>query len=500
MNIVKAMRDPNLFGPAFPTEKSWRAWIVVLRAIFGLALGSVEAETFRKLTGRSKSPTRQVDEAWVIAGRRAGKSFTVALIAVFLAAMRDWSRYLAPGERGTVMVIASDRKQARVILRYVRGLLRLTPLLQAMVEREVSDAIDLKNRITIEVHAASFRSVRGYSIVCALLDELAFFKTDGLSANPDTEIVEALRPALATVPGSLLIGIGSPYRRAGILWEAHRDFYGKETDDVLVVKAATRELNPTIRQSVIDRAMARDASIASAEWLAEFRSDLQSLLDENWIADAVDPSRPAELPWREGQTYHGFVDPSGGRSDAFTLSIAHSEGDQVIIDLVRGRRPPFDPDSVVAEFSEALKKYKISAVTGDHYSGAWVAQSFLKNSIVYQSSPKPKSALYLEMLPLFSTSRIALPEDGRLLVELRQLERRTMPSGKDSVDHPRGGHDDHANALAGAAVLAGERHSTIDLDDVVLAGRLHSAQPAWRFDLDGISPDFDVEHSVLRFR
>jgi hypothetical protein len=40
-----------------------------------------------------------------------------------------------------------------------------------------------------------------------------------------------------------------------------------------------------------------------------------------------------------------------------------------------------------------------------------------------------------------------------LTVELMQLERRTARSGKDSVDHPPGGRDDHANAACGCLAL-----------------------------------------------
>ena len=44
---------------------------------------------------------------------RPAKSFVLATIAVFLACFRDWRPHLGPGERGTVMVIAADRRQAR---------------------------------------------------------------------------------------------------------------------------------------------------------------------------------------------------------------------------------------------------------------------------------------------------------------------------------------------------------------------------------------------------
>ena len=132
---------------------------------------------YTECTQRNDQPTEQASEAWLVCGRRSGKSFTLALIAVFLAAFKDWRPYLGPGERGTVMVIAADRKQARVIMRYVKGLLNAVPMLKQLIEAERQESVDLTNRVAIEVHTASFRTVRGYSIVAALLDEFAFWPT-----------------------------------------------------------------------------------------------------------------------------------------------------------------------------------------------------------------------------------------------------------------------------------------------------------------------------------
>ena len=122
-------------------------------------------------------PAGGVREAWLICGRRAGKSFVLALIAVFLACFCEWSRYLSPGERGTIMVLAADRRQARTIYRYAHALLTRVPMLAQLVERETAEAIDLNNGVTIEIMAASYRSVRGYTLIAALCDEVAFWRS-----------------------------------------------------------------------------------------------------------------------------------------------------------------------------------------------------------------------------------------------------------------------------------------------------------------------------------
>ncbi len=124
MNIIQAIRDPKVFGPAFRDRDTWEAWLTFLAALFGLPLSPDQLQTYQQCTGRKLAPVTRAVEAWLVCGRRAGKSFILALVAVFLACFFDWRPYLGPGERGTVMIIAADRKQARVIMRYIRALLK----------------------------------------------------------------------------------------------------------------------------------------------------------------------------------------------------------------------------------------------------------------------------------------------------------------------------------------------------------------------------------------
>jgi len=227
LSILDAMADPALFAPWFAPESSWQAWRAFLAAPFGLPLSEAGAALYRAHTGRQTLPDAPAREAWLVVGRRGGKSRVAALIAVYLACFRDHRTLLAPGERGTMMVIAADRRQARVVFRYIAGLLDGVPMLAALVERRTKDAIHLVNGIVIEVHTANFRAVRGYTLIGAICDEIAFWRSDE-SANPDTEILNGLRPGMATVPGALLLCISSPYARRGALWEAYKAHWDKQ--------------------------------------------------------------------------------------------------------------------------------------------------------------------------------------------------------------------------------------------------------------------------------
>ncbi len=449
-SILDAVRDPHLFAPMFRDPATWRSWFVFLKALFALDMGADELKTYQRFTARETAPATPAREAWLVVGRRGGKSFVVALVAVYLACFKDYAKHLAPGEIGVVMVIASDRKQARVILRYVKALLDGVPMLSSMVTRTTTECVDLSNRISIEVHTASYTSTRGYTVVAALLDEIAFWRTDD-SANPDKEVLAAIRPAMATIPTSMLLCLSSAYARRGSLWETYRDHYGTE-GDVLVWQADTRSMNATVPQSVIDDAYARDPVSAAAEYGAQFRSDVAGFLQEQWIDSAIVEGRH-ELPPLDHVRYHAFADPSGGARDSFTLAIGHNDK-RVILDLCRGRRPPFDPSAVVRDYADILKRYRCHKVAGDRYAGRWVVEAFAKHGIEYHHCEKSKSEIYLESEPQFATGAVELLDHRQLLIELRQLERRTRSGGRDVVDHLPNAHDDYANSACGALWLA----------------------------------------------
>src|SRR5206468_247062 len=138
----------------------------------------------------------------------------------------------------------------------------------------------------------------------------------------------------------------------------------------------------------------------------------------------IENGRPLELPPQQGVFYQTFVDASAGRHDAFTCGIAHREGDRILLDVVRGKKPPFDPASVAAEFAQLAKDYHCSKVTGDAYAGEWVSQAFKAAGVEYMRALKPKSEIYLEGLPLFSRGLVSIPDHQQLVRELRLLERR----------------------------------------------------------------------------
>jgi len=258
---------------------------------------------------------------------------------------------------------------------------------------------------------------------------------------------------MVTIPGAKLLCLSTPYAQAGVLYETHRQHFGQEHDEVLVWQAPSRIMNPTIPELFIAREKERDPQAARSEWDATFREDLETAFSLEMVEACIIPGR-GTLPPTTDIGYQAFVDPSGGRADAFTLAIGHYHRDgRAIIDCIRAWIPPFSPEAVVGEAKAVLATYRVSRVTGDRYAGEWPREAFSKHGIVYEEAALTKSELYVNLIPALTSTQVELPEDRMLLKELRQLERRRGRTGRDTIDHPAGAHDDLANAVAGLVYL-----------------------------------------------
>lgn len=451
MNILRAFRD--LFGLG---GNSWAAWRALVGGAFGCQLSPEAAATFRELTQREPlaAPCR---ELWLAIGRRGGKNRVSAAIAVYLALLRPWR--LALGEVGVVMVLASDRTQAKVAFRYIRGLLESDPSLWQEVVNVTSDTITLRNGVEVVIGTADNAAVRGRTLLVCICDEFAFWPhIEAL------EVLRALRPAMATQSDAMLIVISSVYAAYGPFYEARKAHFGERNPRVLYAVATSRDMNPTLSEDFIAAEIARDPANA-AEYLSIERSDLASFLDAQLVDDST-RSGPRELPrlatTRTGTPiiYFAGLDVSGGRGDAAAAAVAHRDGPRIIVDACRRWPAPHDPQAVAAQAAAFLASYGLRSARADQYGAELSRTIYAVAGVALVAAPDSRSACYLRLLPLLTTGRIELPPDPVLRHELLGLERRTRSSGRDVIDHRPGAHDDVSNAVAIAAVAAAARDSS----------------------------------------
>ena len=447
MTIIDFATDPGLLNLSLSDAQR-----TVLKAFYGEPLGDAEAAMFEELAGRPYEQEPH-SELTCIAGARSGKDSRIALaIALYEAFGRDHS-YLAPGEKGYVLIVAQDQRGGQIALGYIRAAIEGSDLLRSQVLETRKLEIELKNNLVIAVYPCSYRAPRGITVLCGIADEVAFWRDEN-SSNSDVEIIRTMRRGMANVPDAKLVRISTPYAKAGVLWDDFRRRH--ELPEVLVVQAPTWVMNPSISERFLERERDKDPEAYQREYGAQFSDSISSFLSREAIDACVVEGR-RELPPVERITYSAFVDPSGGSKDSMTLAISHRDAGRVVLDLVRERKPPFSPEAVVQEFADVLKSYRSSTVAGDRYAGEWPRERFRVHGINYKIAEKNRSELYLELLPVVNSQTVELLDNQRLVSQLVGLERRTSRAGKDSVDHGPGAHDDLANAAAGALTLVDRR-------------------------------------------
>ena len=221
ISILEALAEPALLGSSLVGDRaSWSAWLAFLAAFFGLP------HLYRDCTARTTPPAAPFSTVFLICGRGAGKSFMLSLVAIFLSCFKDWTSKLAPGGVPVVLLVSPTREQAKINLSYIVGILDASPMLRRLVTNVTSNSVQLRTGVTIETGVANYRSIRGRSVCCALIDEAAFLKSE-TSANPDVELMNAIMPSLGRfgTDGILLVG-SAPFAKHGILYERFRSHHG----------------------------------------------------------------------------------------------------------------------------------------------------------------------------------------------------------------------------------------------------------------------------------
>lgn len=465
MDIIEAIRDPNIIGDTIsPTQEA------ALRVLYGLPLQGKLLKLAKRCAGKAWIRGKEYGEAAFICGRRSGKSDKLAAnVAIYEAFFRD--HQLSPGEIGIVLLLAQNMRQAKVVKGYIEGKIDKSPVLHRHVLATRALEIELDNRITIAIHPSSFRAIRGLSVVCAILDEVAYWFTEFEYANPDIEVVRAVRPAMATFPHGKLLLASSPYAMSGVLWDAwqNRD----EDSDMLVWHAPTRLMNPTVTKRFLAKEKERDPENYRREYLAEFTDAISSFLSAEAIQQCVIEGRTGLPPDIEAFHYVAAVD-AAYKGDQFTVCVAHNDKDRekVIIDHLDGwqgsRKHSLRLSEVMPQIRSLADRYGFDKVHGDQFGSEPLKDVFKRYKLSYMERPftsGSKADIYATLRILITDGRIELLDHEPSLKELRGLELELLPGGSVRIGHPRHGkaRDDYADAIALAASEASNYKQPVSL-------------------------------------
>ena len=277
--------------------------------------------------------------------------------------------------------------------------------------------------------------------------------------SPDFETYRAILPGMATLSDSMLIGISSPYRKSALLFDKFKKHYGTDDAEVLVIKAPSIALNPTLDQRIIDQALLDDPAAAAAEWLGEFRDDLSDFITlaalDRCTPSGNVPLSPAAI---RNMNPVAATDVAGGSgTDSFATAVAYWDPakELAVLAALKETPGPCSPETAIADHADFLRQFGVTTVVGDRYAGNWPLERWRKHDIHYEFSPRNRSEIYLNFLPMLNSGGCVLLSDPRMRSQFLRLERRTTRSGRDQIDHPAGknNHDDLCQVAASSLLL-----------------------------------------------
>jgi len=407
-------------------------------------------------------PGKEFPEAWLIGGRRIGKTdvFAASIVA-YEAVCGGHEEFVRKGQPAMIALISQDLRMARYSLHFVKAAIESSPIGYKLIKNITADTIELHNGIHVCCVPPTLKAIRGYAVPVAVLDEVGVWYQESDSANPDYEIYRALKPAQLQFPFKKIVGISSPWNKAGLLYR----FYSAGTEGaklpsgrqeykgILVLHSTTAGMaNPVVRREDLEQDFHRDESNFSRESLAEFQDSISGFIPTILVERATDYGLAARPP-HEGLTYVAAIDP-GFRRDAFALTIVHNQEGIVFHDYSQRwfgtQSHPLSPAVILEELIPILKAYGLQMVYSDQYHLESLQQLFLERGVTMIGEAytgQNKSAKYGNLQQLFFQGRIRLLDNADLCREVRQLERKLAPSGIVHVEAPVGQHDDLASTL-----------------------------------------------------
>lgn len=442
--------DPQLIG-----EPISKPWAIFYKAVEGLPLDADEQETFFLCTGRSDDYSPHVyTEATAICGRRSEKTSTAVKFALWKSLFGGFESRVRPGELLRVPIVCQDLRIAKDVLRTVRTFLRNSPVLINEIDEDLATEIRLRNGLSFTSYPCTVSAPRGLSCPIAICDELAFWQIE-TGANPDVEILRALRPAMILFGQERrLLKISTPWMRAGVLFD---EYSQRSERDLLVWQASTERMSPRVSRAELEKERAADPAYFAREYEAVFTDDTEAFLPSGDIDLAV-RSGAREIPFvgiLKGN-YSAAIDASGlSGKDRFTFSIGHravrgKAGEGISFDVLRGWQRQA-VGIVCDEIAALLKAYELRSVIADQFGFSFLRELLSQRGIEVVQLPftaRSKPEIFLDLKLALSQGRISLLDHAESLRELRMLESKRTSGGNYSISAPRGQHDDYATVIA----------------------------------------------------
>lgn len=430
-----------------------------------------EREVACELFGEVEAiPLSQRGVIAAVCGARGGKTYLLGAIRTLHLALTVPLESMAAGQKATGLIVAPDMRLAQECLDYVKGVLDEYPWgsweLRAMrtTERVVLERGQHRVAITCLPATKGGKALRGRSLTSAFLDECAFFQDASYKVN-DVEVYRAVSPRV--LPGGQVIMASTPWAELGLLYDMFSQ-NRPEPKTAIAIRASTLTLRGAewVRE-IVAREIERDPVNAEREYGAEFMgAGTEQFFPPSAIeAAAVDGlERDRKLPGYAGGDL-AFV-----RDSAALALCQHSyEAIEVtkLVELVPGK-DPLRPSEVVRRFMSEIREHGADGMAADSHYRETVREHFEQDGerLRFKLLPEGldgKAQQYLLARHLLVEGRLRIPNDQRLIAQLKSITKRATSGGRLTISAPHranAGHGDLVSAIVAAVWHCYGRHKS----------------------------------------
>lgn len=354
----------------------------------------------------------------------------------------------APGRRAYFAAV--DRDQAALAHDSLRGFIRRTPLLRDALKVDRWRVTAPSTGSVLEVLSADAASSWGLRPSLVVADELSMWRGDGAE-----EFFWSLFSALGKVPDArMLVSTTAGWDRTSLCWKLREQIesdpawaFSRRGQCASWVSADFLEQQRRILpEHVYRRLHGNEWTEAGGAYLTY--AEVESIFGAERV-----------LSCQEREHYLGL--DIGLSGDATAASVLHREGEAVLVhDLVSWQGTRSDKvrlEDVEAWVLDAAQhRYSGAVLHADPWQAVGLLQRLGGAGVRCEEatfSQQYRGHLFQNLLELVRGGRLRCFPHETLRDELLSLEFREV-GGSLRVDHPSGGHDDHAVAVAVAALAA----------------------------------------------
>ncbi len=314
-------------------------------------------------------------------GRRGGKSATIAAkvaVAELLTTVGEGEEKrplhdVPPGDIGYFGMVSAEKGQAKARLSTAKKALRALGYNFDVANTE--ELILQDTRLGIKAVTASKEGVVSFTCIGFLADEMALW-SDDRGDNPASEVVESLKPTMATMPNARGWYVSAPWAELGLHYEMMEE---GDNESQLTFQGATWEMNPTLTEEATHKLERDFISWQRAYAAIPLKSDESKFFASEFIdfaAGLLDMMETVSLAISPLPTFQ-YVDriAAGGdfafrRNSSAMVALAQSD-ERLRIEAAEERVPgvrALKPSKTIKELSDiAIKRGADSIACDLHY-------------------------------------------------------------------------------------------------------------------------------------